>query len=418
MDSMTKFTTAFAFEDGPLPVDFGANPVTGIHCSIVEGLREYYGLARHPIKISCPYQMLGVIESDLKEAMGIDTDGLWNPYNMFGTRRDNWREWRTSWGQTVLISGDLVIEKREGRGYYTYAKGDTSFPPSGYMPMDSFFFDATSRHGEIDEEKLDWRDNVEEFEPISDELLDDYRRAIPATDPDRWLVGNFGGTALGDVSLVSATMLANPKGIRGVEDWYASTLLYPEYLHKIFAYQADIAIENLKKIHEVVGEKVQSVYICGADFGTQMAPICSPQSYRELHMAHHRKINDWIHDNTNWKTFKHSCGAVELFIEAFIEAGFDILNPVQWTAAGMDRKELKKKYGKRIVFWGGGVDTQKTLPFGTPEEVEREVLETCNILGRNGGFVFSSIHNIQAMTPVANVVAMIRAVQKYNSGAA
>jgi uroporphyrinogen-III decarboxylase len=139
-------------------------------------------------------------------------------------------------------------------------------------------------------------------------------------------------------------------------------------------------------------------------------------SYRELFLPYHKKINDWIHANTKWSTFKHSCGAVDLFIPSFIEAGFDILNPVQWTAAGMDRETIKSKYHKRIVFWGGGVDTQRTLPFGTPAEVEKEVLDTCRILGKGGGFVFNTIHNIQAKTPVENVVAMLGAVRKYNKG--
>jgi uroporphyrinogen-III decarboxylase len=99
-----------------------------------------------------------------------------------------------------------------------------------------------------------------------------------------------------------------------------------------------------------------------------------------------------------------------------IDAGFDILNPVQWTAAGMDMKHLKAEYGKDLVFWGGGVDTQKTLPFGTPEEVRAEVLMTCENFSKDGGFVFNSIHNIQAKTPIKNMVAMIEAVKEFNGG--
>ncbi len=417
MNSLEKFGKAMSFEEGPLPVDFGANPVTGIHCSVVEGLRDYYGLEKHPVKIACPYQMLGIIEPDLKDAMGIDTESLWGPKNMFGTRQDDhWKEWKTWWGQTVLISGDLEISETKGEGFYAYAGGDTSYPPSGYMPDSSYFFDSTHRHKEVDEADMDWHDNVEEFQPVTDQTLDYYKSMVSAKDSGKWLAGNFGGTALGDVSMVPASMLKDPKGIRGVEEWYMATMLYPEYIHKVFEYQAEMAIENLKKIHKALGDQVQSIYVCGADFGTQIAPICSPDTYRELHMPHHKTINNWIHENTNWKTFKHSCGAVEPFIESFIEGGFDILNPVQWTATGMERETLKKKYSKRIVFWGGGVDTQGTLPFGTPEEVEKEVLETCSILGKNGGFVFSSIHNVQAMTPVKNMVAMIEAVKKYNKG--
>jgi uroporphyrinogen-III decarboxylase len=121
-----------------------------------------------------------------------------------------------------------------------------------------------------------------------------------------------------------------------------------------------------------------------------------------------------VHANTAWKCFKHSCGSVERFFESFIEAGFDIINPVQCSAAGMGPGDLKRKYGSRLVFWGGGVDTQKTLPFGTPGEVREEVLRRCEIFAPGGGFVFNSIHNLQAGTPVENIVAMLDAVHQFN----
>jgi len=128
-------------------------------------------------------------------------------------------------------------------------------------------------------------------------------------------------------------------------------------------------------------------------------------------MPYYRKINDWIHGNTGWKTFKHSCGAVESFMELFIESGFDIINPVQINAAGMDPVLLKKKYGNRIVFWGGGVDTQGAFAFGTPQQVREQVRRQCGILNENGGFVFNSVHNIQANVPFENVVAMLETLR-------
>ena len=129
----------------------------------------------------------------------------------------------------------------------------------------------------------------------------------------------------------------------------------------------------------------------------------------------YKKINDWIHENTTWKTFKHSCGAVEGFMNAFIESGFDIINPVQCSAAGMEPQKLKDKYGDRITFWGAGIDTQKVLPYGTPEEVRAQVLKRLEIFSKNGGFVFNAIHNIQAKTPIENVTAMLEAVKEFNS---
>ncbi|HVX30196.1 MAG TPA: uroporphyrinogen decarboxylase family protein [Nitrolancea sp.] len=138
------------------------------------------------------------------------------------------------------------------------------------------------------------------------------------------------------------------------------------------------------------------------------------KTLRELYMPYYQRVNGWIHKNTSWKTFKHSCGAVEKFMESFIDSGFDIINPVQCSATGMDPALLKQKYGDRLVFWGGGVDTQKVLPFGTPAEVRRQVLERCETFAKGGGFVFDTIHNIQARTPVENIVAMVDAVREFN----
>jgi uroporphyrinogen-III decarboxylase len=119
----------------------------------------------------------------------------------------------------------------------------------------------------------------------------------------------------------------------------------------------------------------------------------------------------WIHSNTAWRVFKHSCGAVEKLIPSLLDCGFDILNPVQCSAAGMQPEKLKDKYGRDIVFWGGGVDTQSVLPFGTPDQVREQVKRRVEIFAAGGGFVFNTVHNVQAGTPVRNFVAMIEALR-------
>jgi uroporphyrinogen-III decarboxylase len=193
-----------------------------------------------------------------------------------------------------------------------------------------------------------------------------------------------------------------------------STAARRNYIHKVFEGQCEIALKNLEEIHAAVGDSVDVVFVCGTDFGTQTSSFCSVATLRELYMPYYKQVNGWIHRHTNWKTFKHSCGAVEKFIDTFIESGFDILNPVQCSAAGMDPVHLKSKYGDRIAFWGGGVDTQKTLPFGTPAEVRAQVLERCEVFSKNGGFIFDTVHNVQAGTPVENIVAMLDAVREFN----
>jgi uroporphyrinogen-III decarboxylase len=228
------------------------------------------------------------------------------------------------------------------------------------------------------------------------------------------VIAAFGGTALGDIALVPAMNLRHPKGIRDVAEWYMSTVMRPDYIKSIYEKQVEIAIENLTRIYNVVGNKVNAVFTCGTDFGTQDSTFCAPEQFDEMWLPYYKKVNDWIHENTQWKTFKHSCGAVETFMNSFIRAGFDIINPVQINAGGMDPVKLKQKYGRDLVFWGGGIDTQKMLSFGTPAEVREQVLRNCEIFNKDGGFVFNTVHNIQANVPVKNLVAMLEAIQEFN----
>jgi uroporphyrinogen-III decarboxylase len=180
----------------------------------------------------------------------------------------------------------------------------------------------------------------------------------------------------------------------------------PGYVYKIFERQTEINLANLERIHRAVGDRPSVAYVTGTDFGTQNGLLLAPKAYRQLFLPFHKQTNDWIHKHTAWKIFLHSCGSVFDLIEDFIGAGFDILNPVQTSADRMDPGELKRKFGGRITFWGGGADTQHTLPFGSAEDVRKEVCARLKLFGPGGGFVFNAVHNIQAQVPVANVLAM------------
>lgn len=395
-------------------VDFGASPVTGIHVNLVSQLREHFGLEKRAVKICEPYQMLGEVEDDLQEAMGVDVIGVSPSSDMFGNPMKDWKEYRTPWGQVVLVPGSFTISVDENGDTLLYPQGDNSVPPSAKMPKAAYFFDAVNRQEPLDESKLNPEDNVEEFTVIGPADLEYWKRVLPeAVQKGKGVLANFGGTGIGDIALVPGLNLKAPKGIRDVADWYMSTLMRPDYLHYIFEKQTDVALENLSLIKDIAGDQVDVAYICGTDFGTQESSFCSIETYEELYAPYYKKINNWIHENTPWKTFKHSCGAVEPFMESFIDSGFDIINPVQINAAGMDPVLLKQKYGDRLTFWGGGVDTQKVLPFGTPEEVKAHVLRECEILAPGGGFVFNTVHNMQANVPLQNVLAMLEAIRQY-----
>jgi len=396
-----------------LVVDFGSTAVTGIHVLIVEKLRDYYGLEKRPVRVFEPYQMLGEIDDELISAMGIDVIGLFGENNMFGIKNSDWKLHKTPWGQEVMLPGEFNYTHTVNGDILIYPEGDTSVPPCAIMPKSGYFFDALSRQEPIDDSKLKVEDNLEEFSLISDHDLEYWQKqAETAENSGKGVVASLGGTALGDIALVPGLQLKNPKGIRGVEEWYISTVMREDFIKELYDRQTDIALENLKKIYDVTGNRIDVVFICGTDFGTQNSTFCSPETYARVWMPYYKKVNDWIHKNTGWKTFKHSCGSVISLIDLFIESGFDIINPVQINASGMDPKLLKRKFGDRIIFWGGGVDTQGVFPFGTPAQVKEQVKRQCDIFNKDGGFVFNTVHNIQANVPFGNVVAMLEALKE------
>ncbi len=407
------FRTINHQQPGRVVVDFGASPVTGIHVAVVEKLRDYFGLEKRPVKVTEPYQMLGEVDDELVKEMGIDITGLSGEKNMFGVVNDRWKLHRTFWGQEVLLPGGFNYTFSDNGDILMHPSGDTSVPPSAMMPKTGFFFDAIERQGPIDDSQLRVEDNLEEFGLLTEHDLEYWKRNIDSVrNSDKVVLANFGGTALGDIALVPAVQLKNPKGIRGVAEWYMSTLTREDFVREIFDRQTDIAVENLRNLYAVAGDSVNVAFICGTDFGTQDSTFCSPETFARLWMPYYKKVNNWIHENTGWKTFKHSCGAIGTLMDLFIESGFDIINPVQINAEGMDSRLLKKKYGGRVVFWGGGVDTQGVFAFGTPARVKEQVKTQCSILNENGGFVFNTVHNIQANVPFENVVAMLEALRE------
>jgi len=398
-----------------VPLDLGASAVTGMHVSAVYLLRQALRLdpPGTPVKVVEPYQMLGEIAPDLMESLGVDVVGLSGPRTMFGFENKDWKPWTLFDGTPVLVPGAFNTEPEPNGDILMYPEGDKSAPPSGRMPKGGYYFDTIVRQEPIDDAKLNPEDNLEEFGPISDATLEHFARQADQLfrDTDKAILANFGGTAFGDIALVPAPWLKRPKGIRDVEEWYVSTALRFDYVYEVFRRQCEIALANLAKIYQAVGDRVDAVFITGTDFGTQNGPFISCSTYRKLFQPFHRKVNDWVHEHTPWKTFIHSCGSVVDLLPDIIDAGFDILNPVQCSAAGMDPRRLKDRFGDKLTFWGGGVDTQKTLPFGTPEQVRREVQERIVIFGRGGGYVFNTVHNVQANTPQENLVALYEAVK-------
>jgi hypothetical protein len=397
-----------------LCVDFGAGLQTGMGAGAVHRLRQaVLGQPDFRVKVIEPYQMLGEIDEELRQALGLDVVGVHGPGTMFGFKNEGWKAFTMFDGTPVLVPEKFNVTPADEGGWWMYPEGDRSVPPCAWMPKGSYFFDSLNRQQPLDESRLDPADNCEEMGPMSEEdvrhLARTARHWHETTTAGIYLT--LPGTAFGDIALVPAPWMKHPKGIRGVTEWYMATVTHRDYVRKVFECQCESALKNIEWLAAAVGDRAQVVFVTGTDFGTQTSQFCSVRTYREMYKPFHQAVNDRIHQLTKWKTFIHSCGAVRPFIPDFIDAGFDVLNPVQCSATGMDPRLLKREFGRQLVFWGGGVDTQKTLPFGTPDEVYREVRERIDIFGEGGGYVFNGIHNLQSNVPTENLLALFRAVK-------
>jgi hypothetical protein len=389
-----------------------------MHASTYAKLKAALGITGGEVKVYDPFQMLAEIEEPVRKALGIDTVGIQLPKTVYGYKNENWKPFTLFDGTEVLVSGHFTYDVLENGDIVQYPKGDRSAPPSAKMPKDGYYFDTIVRQEPIEEDKLDPREWAEQsYAHYTDEDL----RFLETTarwyfdNTDYALIGNYGGAAFSNIAYVPGPNVAHPKGIRDPEEWFVSMMTRKDYVQAIHQYQFEIQLENLKRYYQAVGDQIDIIYMSGTDFGSQNGPLISPELYRELFKPFHREMNDWVHKNTRWKTFYHTCGSVTAFLDDFAEAGVDILNPIQISAEGMDPRLLKERYGKRFVFWGGGVDTQHTLPFGTPDQVYAEVQDNLATFGGDGGYVFNTVHNIQANVPVENIQAMFKAIQAYST---
>lgn len=400
-----------------VPLDLGSTGQTGMSASTVYRLRKALGLPEKPVEITEIFQLLGKIDQDLLDWVGGDVLGLNNPFNMFGVPDGPMKPFQMPDGTPTMIAEGNEYDVAADGSVYMYPQGNRSVRPSGHMPAGGYFFDNINRAEDFDEDDLDAeRDFKNDFSVMSDEtarfLGEKAKRLYEETDYA--IIGNLGGAGLGDSASVPGPHLLHPQGIRKFDDWLMAHMLFPDYIKDIFEMQTQVMLKNLEIYKQAVGDNIQIVWISGTDFGTQNGEFFSREIFCDIYKPFYKRINDWVHQNTNWKTFYHCCGSIVNYLDDFVDMGVDILNPVQVSAKGMDPHMLKEKYGDKLVFWGGGVDTQHTLPFGTPEEVRKQVLERLEIFSKNGGYVFNPIHNVVGKTPIDNLIAMYQAVHEFN----
>jgi len=371
-----------------VPIDVGGTRQSGIAASTYHQLKESLGISS-TTRVCDLYQMLADVERPVMERFGADVVGLNRPAIAFNIRNENWKPWQMFDGTPVEVPGGFEPAVEDNGDLLLVDDGE----PVARMPKDGFYFDRVDKYPGAAHVDLDG------YEPprLTDQEVEHYRAQSEALyqNTDFAIVAPMG----------PPYELFYGLGTGDFENWMITLASEPDYVSALYEKLVDAWLDNLRRFVDAVGDRVQILQV-NDDFGTQHSLFLSVEMYRNQIMPYYKRGLDWVHENTDMKVLLHSDGAIFPLIPSLIETGFDILNPVQTSANGMDAQRLKDEFGGQLSFWGGSLDCQKTLPYGTTEEVVREVQEHLRVFAPGGGYVFTSVHNIQANVPPENVIAM------------
>lgn len=393
-----------------IPVDLGSNPSSGISAMAYTNLKKALGITTGHTRIFDVVQQLAIVEDEVVDALGID---ILDVGRVFNTHESDWYDITMPDGSTaqypiwfkpieredgsheVEKNGIVIARKPAGGAFFdqTYFPYEDDYP-SDYSnlknDMDMILWQALA-HSPWDHahEDLFW----DELRSRTLKLRESTDKALMITcgcNLFEW------GTFLRKLDHFLMDLLSEPEEVEGLL----------EELMKIH-------LASLEKVCDAVGDIVDILRF-GDDLGTTGGLFMPPDTYRELFKPHHTQLNAFVHENSQMKTFLHSCGSIYRVMPDLIEAGYDIINPVQTNCFEMDPDTLKSEFGSDITFWGGGCDTAAILNKATPDEVFQHVTERCKTFGPQGGFIFNTIHNILPEVPAENMIACFDAVKAYN----
>jgi len=392
-------------EPDRVPLDCGGMRSTGITAVAYNRLKEHLGIQGGEALLYDLVQQLALPEQWYLDRFGVDVVDLERAYC---DDLSEWVDWTLPDGSTGKRPVWIPIERASGSWVYRHPQGEllAEMPPKGY------YFDQRcwplmgvpeSEFGKLEEfiDKVMWKAMA----------TPSWRRA---NEPDfyeelqRRARSLYENTDYAIMVAYGAQLMEMGQFLCRIDNFLADLAGNRRRAEALLDRLVEIHIAGLDRFLKAVGPYVQIVQV-GDDLGTQTGPEISPRMFRELFLPRYRAIYQEIKRRSNLYIFMHSCGSIYRLLPDIIEAGVDIINPVQTSAADMDPRRLKEEFGKELVFWGGGCDTQRVLCHGTPDQVRREVEEMVNTFAPGGGFVFAQVHNILPEVPVENILAMYEA---------
>jgi len=385
-------------EPDRLPIDFGGMASTGIMAIAYDRLKKHLGITSGEVRIFDMGQQLAEVEPEVLSRFGVDVISLGNS---LGEAPELWKPWKLPNGVDCKIPAGVDLRPDEENGGWLIWENGL---PMQRMSASSLYFSEAIHPlaGLSTPEELQYVPRP----VISDEELKflEMRAKALYENTEFAIMANFGGN-----------ILETANSLRGFSRFMMDLAKGGAFTEDLIGGIVETQFSNLSLYLQAVGSYVQIIQF-GDDLGMQDRPILSRSMYQKYLMTGHQKLFQYVHHHSNCAVFLHSCGSIHPLLPDLIEAGVDILNPVQTSAKNMDPLKLKDEFGKRITFWGGGCDTQQVLPFARPDEIANHVRERVKIFAPGGGFVFNQIHNIQADISPENVVAMFDAAHEFRYG--
>ncbi len=390
-----------------MPVDLGGHRSSGIAAIAYAKLRTALGLEPRPIRVYDPIQQLAVIDEDVLDRFHVDTIELGRG---FAVADEYWVDWTLPdgtpcqmpcWAAPERVPDGWVLKNRNGLIV-------------GRMPDQALYFeqcywpykdgDDLDRLADALDETI-WVAIASPPGPLADGVdgartLQDGARSLRART-DRAIIGLFGGN-----------LLEIGQFLYRIDNFLMLLAGNPKRAHEFLDRLVELHLANLEKYLGLVGDSID-IILFGDDLGMQNGPQMSPGMYEEFFKPRHAKMWRRAKELADVKVMLHCCGGVRPLLNHLIEAGLDAINPVQISCAGMDARDLKRDFGDRLTFWGGGCDTHRILSGGTPDEIRTHVRQQVEVLKPGGGFVFQQVHNVLADVPPENIIAMLNAANDF-----
>jgi uroporphyrinogen decarboxylase len=413
MTSRERVLAALAHDPGDrVPIDFSGHRSSGIHAIAYARLRKHLGLRERPIRVYDIIQQMAVVDEDVLQRFGVDTIELGRA---FATEQSDWQEWVLPDGTPCQVPFWISPERDGNRWVLRSANGRViAQMPDGALYFEQAYYpflDGEADHRKI-REALDesmWTSIASPPGPLvsgpegDHRLIEGARRLRQSTD--RAILGLFGGNLLE----IGQFLYRN-------DHFFMLLASEPERAHDFLERLVEIHLENLEAYLRKVGPSID-IIVFGDDLGMQTGPQMSPAMYRKFFKPRHARMWKRAKELADVKVMLHCCGGVRELLPDLIEAGLDAINPVQISCRGMEAVGLKRDFGDKITFWGGGCDTREVLSRSTSQEIRQHVLGQIEAFRPGGGFVFQQVHNILADVPPQNVVAMFDAVREGQLGA-